>query len=129
MSINDINAALGNITDIEEQQPERAEVWKDIKISFQQPKNRDNFDFELPKSNTEFVMWDKLEKNLDERVETLLSVIKGRMTAVNQDILKQFLFESYLSEKTDGDNKWKEDKMKEIINRLEAEMIERQKKK
>lgn len=36
MTINEINADLGNITEIEE--PERTEVWKDIKISFQPPK-------------------------------------------------------------------------------------------
>ena len=44
MTINEINADLGNITQIEWE--ERAEVWKDIKISFQPPKKRDNLDFE-----------------------------------------------------------------------------------
>ena len=62
-------------------------------------------------------MWDKLERDLPTRVEMLLSVIKGRMTAVNQDILRQYLFESYLSEKADEDKKWKQNKMKEINNR------------
>ena len=72
----------------------------------------------MPKSQTEFLIWDKLEKNLPVRIDTLLSVIEDRLSAVNKDILKQYLYESYISEKSDEDKKWKTDKIQEINNRF-----------